>query len=100
MELKDIFRDSKDMTDREIDRKFDEFLINNRERFRFVDDNNKALIKDLISKYKEKARDGIKVSSSTIRRDTHDIWKNRRELGLRENDLDLIRDLLSSAGGR
>jgi Txe/YoeB family toxin of Txe-Axe toxin-antitoxin module len=96
MDLKELAKNAKDMPDRKIEREFDEFFIKNREKLRFLDESNKSLIMDLIYKYKEKARQGIMVSPETIRRDTHDIWHRRLELGLKENDLDMIRDILSS----
>jgi hypothetical protein len=96
MELKELAKNAKDLPDWKIEREFDEFFIHNRERFRFLDENNKQLIMDLISKYKEKARHGIQVSAETIRHDTHNLWRRRLELGLRENDLELIREILSS----
>ena len=96
MDLKDIARQAKDMPDWKIEREFKEFFIKNKESFRYLDDKNKEVIFGLIDSYKDKARRGVHPSAIDIRRDVHNLWRQRLDLGLRENDLDLIKDILSS----
>lgn len=82
------------MTDYRLDQKLDEFFRRN-PSFKNLREQQ-GLIFDLIKKYKEKSRRGIKTSGLTIRRDLHRLYEKRLELGLSYNDLDDLRDLLES----
>ena len=61
-----------------------------------IDGKSKDKTLDIIKKYKEKRRRGIKISGRTIRRDTYQLYKNRLSLGLTLNDLDDLRKLLET----
>lgn len=82
------------ISDAEIERQFDDFITKNSSRFSSIGDKHKEVIKDLISEYHGKP----KASDNAIRRDTHQLWQNRREMGLKSKDIQMIRDLLASSG--
>lgn len=94
MGLSDIASQAKGMTDFRLDQKLDEFFRKN-PSFKNLKDNQ-DLIFDVIKKYKEKSRHGIKTSDYTIRHDLHHLYEKRLELDLTINDLDNLRDLLGT----
>jgi len=95
MDLKTVTKDLKDQTNYRLDQRFDE-LIRKNPRYHNLDAANQKLILDLIKKYKEKIRKGITPSRLAVRDDMYNLYQNRLKLGLTYNDLDQIRDLLSS----
>jgi hypothetical protein len=95
MDLKSVAKDLKDQTNYRLDQRFDE-LIRKNPRYQNLDDANRDLISDLLKKYKEKIRKGIKPSRLAVKEDMYNLYQNRLKLGLTYNDLDQIRDLLSS----
>ncbi len=94
MSLSDIAQQAKDLTDYQIDQKLDRLFRTNPSLKNLKD--NQDLIFDIIKKYKEKRRRGIKPSDYNIRRDTHRLYEKRLELGLSVNDLDDLRELLGT----
>jgi len=94
MSLADIAHDAKGMTDYRIDQKMDRLFRTNPSLKNLKD--NQELIFDIIKKYKEKSRQGIKTSDYTIRHDMHHLYEKRLELGLSINDLDQLRELLET----
>ena len=94
MSLADIAQNAKGMTDFRLDQKLDEFFRKNPSFKNLAD--NQDLIFDVIKKYKEKSRRGIKTSGLTVREDLHRLYEKRLELGLTKNDLDGLRDLLQT----
>lgn len=98
MDLKSIFKDAKKQTDYRLDQRFDELMRKN-PRYQNLDEENRRLILDLVRKYKEKLRHGIKPSRLTVKEDMYHLYQNRLKFGLTYNDLDQIRDLLTSFKG-
>ncbi len=94
MSLSNIAQEAKDMTDYRLDQKLDEFFRRNPSSKNLRE--QQELIFDLIKKYKDKRRRGIKTSGLTIRHDLHKLYEKRLELGLSRNDLDDLRELLES----
>jgi hypothetical protein len=94
MSLADIAHEAKGMTDYRIDQKLDE-LFRTHPTLKNLK-GNQDLIFDIIKKYKEKSRQGIKTSDYTVRHDMHNLYENRLELGLSVNDLDQLRELLET----
>jgi len=95
MDLKDITKDMEDQTDYRLDQRFDELMRKN-PRYNNLDAGNRELIFGLIKKYKEKIRRGLKPSRYTIKEEMYSLYHNRVKLNLTKNDLDQIRDLLTS----
>ncbi len=94
MGLFSIAQNAKNLTDYQIDQKLDRLFRTNPSLKNLKD--NQDLIFDIIKKYKEKSRQGIKTSDYTIRHDMHRLYEKRLELNLSVNDLDNLRDLLES----
>ncbi|MFA5023629.1 MAG: hypothetical protein WC523_01550 [Patescibacteria group bacterium] len=98
MDLKSIAKDLKDQTDYRLDQRFEELMRKN-PRYQNLDAGNRELIFDLLRKYKEKLRHGIKPSRLTVKEDMYHLYQNRLKLNLTYNDLDQIRDLLAGLKG-
>ncbi|HPY08469.1 MAG: hypothetical protein ACOX0H_02175 [Patescibacteria group bacterium] len=95
MQLKDVTKNLKDQTDYRLDQRLDKmFRVN--PRYKHLDAQDREIILDLLKKYKEKRRRGIKASRLSIKNDMYYLYHNRIKLGLTKNDLDDIRDLLLS----
>lgn len=95
MGLKKVAADLQHQTNYRLEQRFSEMMRRN-PHYRNLDSANKALILDLLKRYKEKIRKGIKVSGLSVRRDMYRLYRDRLKLGLTKNDLDQIRDLLTS----
>lgn len=98
MDLKEVTKDLTEQTAYRIEQRFKEMLRTN-PRYKNLDAGNRQLILDLIAKYKEKRRQGLKPSLYTIREDMYRLYQNRLKLNLTYHDLDQIRDLLGSFKG-
>lgn len=95
MDLNDI---TNNLTNREnwrIERQLDELTRLN-PRYKHLDDTNRELILNLVKKYKDKIRRGIKPSLITVRADKYYLYQNRFKLGLTPEDLAKINKLLDS----
>ncbi len=95
MSLREVAKDLGKQTEYRLDQRFDELLRRN-PRYRHLDSGDQEIIKDLLDKYKQKKRKGIAISGLAVRRDMYSLYHNRIKLGLTLNDLDDIRDLLTS----
>ncbi|MFA7087969.1 MAG: hypothetical protein WC146_01360 [Patescibacteria group bacterium] len=95
MNLKDVAKDLTDQTNYRIEQRLAQMMRTN-PSFKNLDSGNRDLIMDLIKKYKDKARRGVKTSAYTVREDMYRLYKKRLKLKLSYQDLDQIRDLLNS----
>lgn len=95
MELNDVTKDLKDLTEYRLQQRFDEMMRTN-PRYNNLGPDNRKLIMDLIHKYKQKLIDHSYPSDYTISRDMYSIYEKRVALGLTRLDLDQIRALLQS----
>ncbi|MFA5000173.1 MAG: hypothetical protein WC545_02345 [Patescibacteria group bacterium] len=93
MDLKDVSKDLTKQTAYRLEQRFLRLLRTN-PRYKNLDAGNRDLILDLLDKYKDKLRHGIRPSRLTIKKDMYRLYRNRLELKLTYNDLDQIRDLL------
>ena len=98
MDLKDVAKDLSDQTNYRITQRMEELMRTN-PNYRNLEGANKALVLDLIKKYKEKIRHGIRPSGLTVREDKYRLYQNRVKLGLTHNDLEQINKLLDSFKG-
>jgi len=93
MQLSDVSKNLKDQTDYRLDQRLDKmFRVN--PRYRHLDTEDREIIFDLLKKYKEKRRHGIKATRLSVKNDMYKLYRNRIDLGLTYNDLDDIRDML------
>lgn len=89
---------TKDLTNQEnwrIERKLDQ-LIRVSPKYKHLGPANRKLILDLVSKYKDRIRRGLRPSLTTVRADKYYLYQNRFKLGLSPQDLAEINKLLDS----
>lgn len=98
MDLNKVAANLRDQTDYRLEQRFLEMLRRN-PRYRNLNDKNRATIMDLLKKYKDKKRSGLKISGLSVRKDMYSLYQNRLKLGLTRNDLDQIKDLLAGIKG-
>lgn len=95
MDLNDVTKDMANQTDYRITQRMEELMRTN-PNYRNLDGANRELVMNIIRKYKEKIRKGIKPSGLTVREDKYHLYENRVKLGLTTYDLDQINKLLDS----
>ncbi|MDP2944089.1 MAG: hypothetical protein Q8N57_00765 [bacterium] len=95
MDLQDITKDLTSQTNYRITQRMEEMMRTN-PNYRNLDGANREVIMDLIKKYKEKIRHGLKPSRLTVRDDKYNLYENRIKLGLTHYDLEQINNLLDS----
>jgi len=94
MDIKDLIKDAKNLSSRELERKLSE-LVRENYKYRNLNSDNKEVVMDLIKKYSSKVRRGVGVSSFVIRKDMYNLNRKRLKIDLTEEDLDDIRDILN-----
>ncbi|MFA5184376.1 MAG: hypothetical protein WC456_02500 [Patescibacteria group bacterium] len=95
MDLQDITKDITEQNNYRIAQRMEKMMRVN-PGYKNLSDANRKLIFDLIKKYQEKVRHGIKTSALIVREDKYRLYQNRFKLGLSPADLDQINDLLDS----
>lgn len=95
MDIKDIFKDSKNLTEYQLENSFDRALRLN-PSFRYLSQENQDLILDLVTKYKVKLRKGLKISAYNIRQDCYRLHRDRLKLNLTLRDLKAIKEILNA----
>ncbi|MCX6794884.1 MAG: hypothetical protein NTY31_02780 [Candidatus Falkowbacteria bacterium] len=95
MDLQDITKDLTSQTNYRITQRMEEMMRTN-PNYRNLDEANRGVIMDLIKKYKEKIRHGLKPSRLTVKEDKYYLYENRVKLGLTHYDLEQINNLLDS----
>lgn len=78
-----------------LEKHFGEMMYTN-PHYKNLSHDNQQLILNLIKKYKENFRRGIKPSFSMVKEDKYHLYENRIKLGLKPVDLEQINDLLDS----
>lgn len=94
MDLIKVSNDLKNQTDYRLEQRFLEMMRSN-PNYRNLSTDNRETILDLLKKYKDKKRHGMKVSELSVRRDMYRLYQSRIKLGLTKRDLDQIKDLLA-----
>jgi len=95
MDLQDITKDLTSQTNYRITQRMEELLRTN-PNYKNLNGENREVIMDLIKKYKEKIRHGLKPSRLTVKEDKYRLYENRIKLGLTYYDLEQINKLLDS----
>lgn len=95
MDLQDVTKDLSSQNYYRLSQRMEEMMRTN-PGYKNLSAANKELIFDLIKKYQEKIRHGIKPSLLTIRDDKYHLYENRFHLGLSPEDLEQINKLLDS----
>ena len=85
--------DAKNLKDYEFERKLND-LVRNNYRYSNLNGKNKKIVLDLVKKYKSYLRKGIGISSTNLRNESYRLYQNRLKLGLTQEDLDDIKEIL------
>ena len=93
MDVKGLMKDAKNLKDYEFERKLND-LVRDNYRYGNLNDSNKKIVFDLVKKYKSHLRKGIGISSTNLRNESYRLYQNRLKLGLTQEDLDDIKEIL------
>ncbi|MDD5032438.1 MAG: hypothetical protein PHR36_05395 [Patescibacteria group bacterium] len=93
MDVKDLMSNAKNLTDDEFEQKLND-LVRNNYRYSNLNEGNKKIVLDLVKKYKSYLRKGIGISSTNLRNESYRLYQNRLKLGLTQEDLDDIKEIL------
>lgn len=93
MDIKDLMKNAKNSTDYEFERKLND-LVRDNYRYSNLNSSNKKIVLDLVKKYKAYLRKGIGLSYSNLRNESYRLYQNRLKLGLTEEDLKDIKEIL------
>jgi len=95
MDFKDVTKNLRDQTSYRLDQRFDEMLRKN-PGYKNLNSTNRELVQDIIEEFRDKIRQGIKPSYTTIKQRKYHLYSNRLKLGLTYHDLEQIDKLLDS----
>ncbi len=95
MDVKDLMQNAKHLTNYEFERKLNK-LVRDNYHYRNLDKKNRKIILDLVKKWKDKIRRGIGISNSAFRNEMHRLYENRIKLGLSEEDLKDIKEIMNA----
>ncbi|PIR13448.1 hypothetical protein COV49_02185 [Candidatus Falkowbacteria bacterium CG11_big_fil_rev_8_21_14_0_20_39_10] len=95
MDIKDLLKNAQHLTDYEFEQKLNKLARDNY-RYRNLDEKNRGLVFDILKKYRGYLRKGIGISYSTLQNESYRLYQNRLKLGLTEDDLKDIKEILSS----
>ncbi len=70
-------------------------FIREHHRYQNLDKENRKIILDFVKKYRDRFRRGLGLSNDKFREDMHKLYKQRKNLGLSENDFEDIKKFLS-----
>jgi len=93
MNIKDLMKDAKDLLDDEFERRLNK-LVRDNYRYANLNEENKKIVLDLVKKYKPRLRRGLGLSLAEVRSERLRLYQQRLELGLTEEDLKDIREIL------
>lgn len=93
MELQDFLLRVKDLDESHLRLKLHD-LIREKSKYKILDTNNQELIMDIVMEHRDKWRHGLGISQQKIDKEYHNLYENRSELGLLENDLEVMKEVL------
>lgn len=99
MNIDDLLDNAKNLTDYEFEQKLNK-LVRENSSFHNLDEKNKEVVMDLYKKFKPYLRKGIGISSRRIQNESYKLWKDRNELGLTEEDLKDIKNIMRGFQGK
>ncbi len=95
MDIKDLMKNIKILTDDQIEMKLDE-LVHRNYHFSNLDTKNKEIILDLVTEYKTSIKHGIPITSHRIQRDIYPLYEKRLSLSLTEKDIEDFKAILNA----
>lgn len=94
MELQDFLLRVKDLDEDGLRLKLHDLIRHNYD-LRILSKKNQEFILDLVMKHRDKWRHGLGLSQEQIDKEYRYIKENRSQLDLRENDLEVIKEILT-----
>jgi hypothetical protein len=94
MELNDFLLHVKDLDENHLRLKLHDLVRQNYD-YKVLDPKNQEFILDLVMKHREKFRHGLGISQRSIDEEYRHIHENRHELNLLDNDLRVVKDVLT-----
>lgn len=94
MELSDFLLRVKDLDEKHLRFKLHD-LIRENYSYKILSTENQEFLLDLVMKHRDKWRHGLGISQQTINEEYWHIYQNRSELHLLENDLKVIKEVLT-----
>ena len=95
MDIKDLLEGLKDLDSDRLDNRLDQ-LVRTNYRFQNLSSENKKLVLSLVKKYRDYLKRGVGISDSAVDRECYKLYSNRSKLGLTEEDLKDIREILEA----
>ncbi|PIT94350.1 hypothetical protein COT98_04185 [Candidatus Falkowbacteria bacterium CG10_big_fil_rev_8_21_14_0_10_39_9] len=95
MDIQDLLKNIKVLTEEQIERKLDE-LVKRNYHFSNLDEKNKKTVLNLINEYKDSIKHGIAITAHRIQRDIYPLYENRLSLGLTKKDIDDLKNILNA----
>jgi hypothetical protein len=95
MDLQDVAKDVVNQTNYRLTQRLEELMRTN-PSYRNLSGENRDLVMNLIKKYQDEIRRGLKPSLAVVREDKYKLYENRIKLGLSPEDLEQINQLLDS----
>lgn len=93
MDIKELLADAKNLTSEELLRKINS-LTRDDYRYGNLNEKNKKIILDLIKKHIGNIRNGMGISATVLENESYRLYQNRSKLGLSEEDLKDIKEIL------
>ncbi|MDO8259883.1 MAG: hypothetical protein Q7T50_00090 [Candidatus Magasanikbacteria bacterium] len=98
MGIDDLLKDAQNLTDEQFENRLNR-LVHENSSFQNLDHENKKVVVEIFRRFKERLRKGYGISSRTIRDESMRLYKNRVELGLTEEDMRDIKDIMHGFQG-
>jgi len=95
MDIQDLIKDARDLTDYELERRLVALVIKNG-NYKNLDKKNQQLVLSLLKKFRTYLKRGYSINSELIRREMYPLRRDRIKLGLDEPDLDDIEKILNA----
>ena len=94
MDIKELLATAKNFSSYELKQKLNN-LVRSNYKYSNLNEKNRQLILDLIAKHLDQIRDGQGISSTIIQAESYRLYENRIKLGLTEEDLKDIKEILN-----
>ena len=93
MDIQDLLASAKEQTFDQFEQKL-KALIRENYRFRNLNESNRKIVLAIIKKHLSEIRNGLGISSLTLRNEEYKLYQNRIKLELTEADLEDIKEIL------
>ena len=95
MNVQDLLKNAKDLTDVEFERRLNK-LVRENYRYRNLNGDNRKLVMEILDDYKDRLRSGMGVSYNKRTRDLYKLKSKREKLGLTKEDIRDITEIVNA----